>query len=144
MTNNNQITNKQTLELDNIDRQIINIKQANPDMNRNQIGNRLKDIGSAKSNQLAYVRMRKSDYLTAEYEQIERQNNETMGREIVPIALKLHKKALKDKDMTLIEKKEFIFQAERVGMQDSTPPEAQALVNIESVQVLINQSLDRD
>lgn len=115
-----------------------------------QIGNKLKELGLIKKPERIYELTRSSRYssdISGEIQEIRRRNFEMMSREIVPEALKIHKKVLKDKSIEAKDKKDWVSLAEKCEFQiDETrrPAPKQIKVNIGQLQALITKELSKD
>lgn len=144
MTKKPSKTPKQELKARIKDEALITIATNNPGLSNKQIGKQAKDLNIIGHENTIYKRLRESDYLSAEIEKVRANNQEFIDRKILPKALKMHEKVLVDNKKTPENAKEWVFQAERMGLQDNTPVEPVSLVNIESIQVLVADSLRRD
>jgi len=136
-------------ENNKIDKGIRVLATQHPEWSLHRIGLELKGMGVIKDERSVYKRTKKNPYVTAELAEIRRKNFETMSREIVPEALKIHKKALKSKELTLKEKHPWVVAAERAEFHyDQTKaPGAKETVNIGQLQVyqqIVQANLDHD
>ena len=69
-----------------------------------------------------------------------------MSKEIVPVALKIHKRVLKDKTIKDKDKREWVAMAEKAEFRvdERMIPTQQIQVNIGQLQQVIKQELTRD
>jgi hypothetical protein len=120
-----------------IDKPLLMLAKQHPEMNLHQLGRELVDMGVCKDATSVYRRPRKSTFVAGELEEIRRKNFQMMSSEIVPEALKIHKKALKSRDLTLKEKQGWVQMAERAEFQydQSRAPVSKDTVNISQLQV---------
>lgn len=134
MPNNGINADKSPPKLDKIDQAILNIALSTPDITTNQIANRLINTGLTKSVPTAYNRLKKSDYLRSELEKIQQNHRETFSRELMPLAIKKTRKALK----TLDEKDAYPYVAMTVKttLGDQGPASPATTINIGQMQVL--------
>ena len=79
------------------DRKALQLLKEDPTLSVNQIGNKLVELGKAKSTRHIYDRLKKSDILRESFAAVEKYHLEHMTREIYPEAAKQWKSILKDK-----------------------------------------------
>ena len=84
---------------DIIDKAFVSLKTENPNLNVNQIAEKLKASKIIRSNATLYKRYNNSDYLRREFSEVEKQQIEQLHREEYPLARKRVRKALKNKDL---------------------------------------------
>jgi len=94
-TKKQQKTDENRPKLTALEQRAIQLVKENPMLSNYQIGKKLKELGASANARSIYVRLKKNEYLNGEIEKIRQANLEMMSREIVPEALKIHKKALK-------------------------------------------------
>ena len=92
-------------------------------------------------------RLKKSDYLRAEITQIRANHREKASRELTPLALDIHKKALKSKELTIKEKREWVSMAEKLEFgEDRLPGMTVDKIQIAQLQVyqtLVSDNMDK-
>jgi precorrin-6B methylase 1 len=130
--------------LDDIDNKILNIVTADPTINPNQIGNKLIQLGVAKSPQLVYNRLNKNIYLRGEIQRLRDAIKEDHSRVIFPLAHKRMKEALKNKDLHDKDVFQYVKLAydKELSTKEETNTQVNTQVNIDSLQVMINKALE--
>jgi hypothetical protein len=120
-----------------IDKPLLMLAKQHPEMNLHQLGRELVDMGVCKDPTSVYRRPRKSTFVATELEEIRRRNFQMMSSEIVPEALRIHKKALKSRELTLKEKQGWVAMAEKAEFQTdpSRAPVSKDVINIEQLAV---------
>ena len=123
------------------------VAQTNPELSNHQIGCKLKDMGVIAHPNSVYKRLKKSDYLRAEITQIRANHREKASRELTPLALDIHKKALKSKELTIKEKREWVSMAEKLELgEDRLPGMTVDKIQIAQLQVyqtLVSDNMDK-
>jgi hypothetical protein len=121
-----------------------------PDKSKMDIGKELVGLGLLKKPENVYQMTRTDrggDYINREIAEIRRRNFEMMSKEIVPEALKIHKKVLKDKSIQAKDKKDWVALAEKAefSLDDNRrPAPKQVQVNIGQLQAIIRDGLSKD
>lgn len=138
--NNKSIQN--IAKLSTLDKEIITIAKSNPNLNNHQIGQQLEDKGLSKNKLSIYSRLSYSELLRAEIDKVRTHNHEYLAREIVPEALKIHKKVLKDKSIPNVDKKEWVAMAERSVFKSE--PDGARVSTISIGQINVLQQMGRD
>lgn len=122
-------------KLDQLDTSIIIHAMANPNDNQYQLGKKIQKMGIADQSTV-YRRLQKNAYLRGEIQKIRQFNSEFVSRELIPEALKIHKKILKDQDIEPIKKKDWVFQAEKMEFRLDQPAPAGNTINIQTIERL--------
>lgn len=122
------------------ERKAVRILMKDPDMSNAAISKELKSLGYTKDVGYVGKRMSKSELLTGAITKIREHNAEILSRRIVPLALKIHERALKKKDSDEAEKFKWVKLAEdkEFGAEDRRPV-SPALINVSGVQNLMLQ-----
>jgi hypothetical protein len=110
-----------------------------PNLNEHQIGKKIQQLGIIKHPETVYARLKKNEYLRADIAKIRANSAEYVSRVLAPAALEIHHKVLKDKDIPAKDKKDWVFQAEKLEFRtdDLARPGSQVTVNIKDMRVLI-------
>jgi len=114
-------TDKTQPKLSPIDEGILMVAERNPDLNNHQIGKKCKSLGIMKNPSSVYKRLKKSTYLSAHIDEIKKNHAEFMTREIVPEALKVHKRVLKDRTVPDKQKTKWVEMAEKAEFKTESP-----------------------
>ena len=136
---------KKRPNLSKTDMKIMELVKKDPTMTNYEIGKHLRDIGVSKSERSVYCRLKKNDYLSREIDQIRQANFEMMSREVVPEALQIHKRVLKNKKIPDEKKKDWVALAEKVefGIDElKRPPQPPQQVNLIAIQQMIARAID--
>ena len=136
-----------TKKLNNIDTAALTLKQLNPGMTRNAIGEALLKAKIIKNPHTIYQRLHRSDYLSAEFAAIENHNREQLVREEFPQARKKLRKFLKCKDDSVpanvqMAAVKLVYDKALADRQDKTPESPVNIGNIERMQVMIQGVLE--
>ena len=123
-----------TPEYDQIDKAICNIVQVNPEITTNQIAQRLRNTGTIISHQAIYHRLKKRDYLSRDIDQIRANHREQISRELMPEALKVTRKALKDKAMSAKDKHPYVAMIVKSDLGDQGADTKPTMINIEHLE----------
>ena len=137
-------TNHKQPKLTQTDKAFLNMSRAFPEDTAHQIGKRLQQAGIISNPIYANQLLRRKDYLRGEFEAIRQHNREYMERRLTPKALKIHEKVLSDKSIDPLDKKEWVFQAEKSLHSSELPVAAPPTINIESIQVRVKTNLAAD
>lgn len=127
-------TTKNTPKYDETDQAILNIVTSDPNITTNQIGHRLLTIGQCTSTDTVYKRLRRKDYLRREVEEIRQNHREQISRELMPLALKVTRKALKSKDMSEKDKHPYVQMVVKSDLGDQGADGKPATINIEHLE----------
>ena len=123
-----------TPEYDQIDKAIVNIATADPTLTNNAIANRLINIGLANTHTTVYHRLTRRDYLRRDIEQIRANHREQISRELMPLALKVTRKALKSKDMSEKDKHPYVAMIVKSDLGDQGADNKPTMINIEHLE----------
>ena len=140
MTETNQNTTIKDPIPDDIDKAICNIVQVNPEATPNEISRRLNNTGTIISHQAIYHRLKKRDYLRRDIEQIRANHREQISRELMPEALKVTRKALKDKTLSAKDKHPYVAMIVKSDLGDQgadTKPQVINIEHLERMQVIM-------
>ncbi|MFH0807596.1 MAG: hypothetical protein V2A57_04200 [Elusimicrobiota bacterium] len=123
-------------KMSKVDNAILYMAKEHPEASTHQLGNYVKDLGVIKHPATVYKRLSKNTYLRGEIKKIRDHNAEFVSRELVPEALKIHRKILKSRVIPDKEKKDWVFQAEKMEFRLDEKPGIQQTVNIRSIENL--------
>jgi len=120
-----------------------------PDKSKMEIGKELVSLGLLVKPENIYQMTRKNrndGYMSGKIEEIREKNFEMMSKEIVPEALKIHKRVLKDKSIKDKDKKDWVSLAEKAefSFDDRKMPTTPVNINIGQLQAIITEKLTRD
>jgi hypothetical protein len=104
-------------------------------------------MGTTKHVQAVYRKLTKKEYRTAEIQTVRDSNRQLLDRIIVPDALMVMKKAVKDKDLSYKEKLPYVKLAVDKSFGDIHHTEQPSVVHIDSInnaQFIISQDLKGD
>ena len=129
------------------DTAILLMAKEHPEATNYQLGKHVKDLGVIKHPITIYKRLSKNTYLRGEIQKIRDHNSEFVSRELVPEALKIHRKMLKSKEIEDKDKKDWVFQAEKLEFRtDDLKPALQQTISIKSIenlQVVLGEALTK-
>ncbi len=131
-------TDKTQTKLSPTDEGILMVAKEHPDLNNRQLGLKLKNMGVVKHQNTVYKRLKKNAYLTHSLDEIKKNHGEFMTREIVPEALKVHKRVLRDKNVPDKQKGKWVEMAEKAEFKTESPIVPRT-INIQAMQVVQNQ-----
>ena len=114
----------------------IRLLKEDPALTNYGLGKKIKDMGLAKSDKAIYNRLKQKDYLRREFHEIRAANLEFLSREVTPVALKIHRKVLRDRTIENKDKKDWVAMALRAEFKPSDSPGQQTTINIAQMQVL--------
>jgi len=138
--------NKKSLQniakLSTLDKRILTIAKQNPNLNNHQIGKQLVKEGLSKNKVSIYSRLSYSELLRAEIDKIHTHNHEYLAREVLPVALKVNKRVLKDKAIEDKDKKDWVALAYKSGFKQEAAEQAPRTITIGQINVL--QGMVRD
>ena len=125
------------------DAKILQMVKADPNKSNYQIGKELKQMGVSKSDHAVYTRLKNSQYMTMEIDRIRQANQEMMSREVVPEAIKIHKRVLKNKKIADEKKKDWVALAEKAefGTDETKRPTQAPMVNLVAIQKIILEAV---
>ena len=120
-----------------------------PDRSKMEIGKELVSLGLLVKPENIYQMTRKNrndGYMSGKIEEIREKNFEMMSKEIVPLSLKLHKQALKSKDIDIKDKLPWVSLAEKAefSFDDRKMPTTPVNINIGQLQAIITSKLTKD
>ena len=121
-------------DYDNIDRQIINIATAEPNLTNTAIANKLVNIGTYKSIDGLFKRLSRKDYLRGEIDKIRTNHREQISRELMPLALKVTRKALKSKEISEKDKHPYVAMIVKSDLGDQGADSKPPTINIEHLE----------
>jgi len=145
MSKNQRKLAKKRPDLSKTDAKIMELVKQDPMASNYEIGKQLNKLGVSKSDHAVYNRLKQSQYLSREIDQIRQANFEMMSREVVPEALKIHKRVLKNKGIPDEKKKDWVALAEKAefGTDElKRPPQPQPQVNLIAIQQIIQQAIN--
>ena len=119
---------------DEIDQAIIHAVTLHPDSATNDIANKLIRAGTINSRDVVYKRLLKRDYLSRDIEQIRANHREQISRELMPEALKVTRKALKDKTMSAKDKHPYVSMVIKSDLGDQGADNKPTMINIEHLE----------
>jgi len=128
----------------------LSLIKKEPHATKMEIGRKLMDLGLVTRPDQIYNLTRAdrdNGYIDGEISEIKKRNLEMMSREIVPEALKIHKKVLQDKTIPDKKKKDWVQMAEKAEFQfDETkrPPSQPQTVNILAIQQMIYNDMTKE
>ena len=137
--NQNKSNTRQNHEI--IDGIIVDQIKCHPDKPINQIGNDLKQIGVYKHPVSVYHRLVQSDFIKLELAKLKEKVQESVARELFPIAFKQAKIALKNKDLDEKGKFPYIKLIFDKTLGEDFQGIINQTVNINQLQQVVNQSL---
>ena len=120
-----------------------------PNVSLIDIGREMVKLGVMEKAKTIYALTKKGEYnmyMHGEIAEIKRKNLEMMSREIVPEALKIHKKVLQDKKIPDRKKKDWVQMAEKAEFQfdETKRPPIPPQVNLIAVQQYIYNEMTKD
>lgn len=121
---------------DEIDKAICNIVRVHPEATDSEVTRKLNNTGIVISHQAVYHRLKKRDYLRRDIEEIRQNHREQISRELMPLALKATKKALKDKSLSLKDKHQYVNTVIKSDLGDQGANDKPATINIEQLENL--------
>jgi hypothetical protein len=129
-------------KLSKLDMAILTLAKANPQASAYQIGKQLLKAGVSTNRLSVYHRLKKNDYLNAEFKRLEVYNREQLVREDFPLARKKLRNVLKSKDNSVpaavqVQAAKIIYDKALADRQDKHPESPVIIENIERLQVLI-------
>jgi len=142
LTGNGKYTYQKTTAYD---KNALALFKEDPTLTPYQIGKKLKALGKAKSDTHIYRRLKRSEYLSAEFARIEKYHMEQLHRDIYPIAAKRWKKALKDKKLSAKDVMPYVKLAADKVFGETHKHVGQRTINIASVermQAIIGNDLE--
>jgi hypothetical protein len=125
-----------TKKLSRYDTAALTVARLNPTLTPNAVNSKLIEVGLAKSQSTIYERFRKNEYFKAEFEAVRKNIEQQMVRELAPLALKEHKKALKDKTLHARDKFPYVKLALDKTTADRRQDGLDSPIRIGSVQQL--------
>ncbi|MBW1693062.1 MAG: hypothetical protein JRJ41_02670 [Deltaproteobacteria bacterium] len=143
-TRKKENTEQNKEKLSRSDKAILMLAKEYPGANNHQLGLKLREFGAVKNERTIYKRLKKSDYLRGEIESIRKNNHEFLSREIVPEALKIHKRVLKDRSISDLKKKDWVQMAEKAEWRLDQPPVQLKTINInviDQIQAMIRNDV---
>lgn len=125
-----------TTKLSRYDTAALTIAKLNPTLTPNAVNSKLIDAGLAKSQSTIYERFRKNEYFKKEFQAVRQNLEQQIVRELAPLAIKAHKKALKDKDLHARDKFPYVKLALDKTTADKRDGAADSPIKIGSVERL--------
>ena len=134
MPKNKTIPTNNTPKPDEIDKAICNIVTVHPEASPNEISRRLNNTGTIISHQAIYHRLKKRDYLRRDIDAIRANHREQISRELMPMALGVTRKALKDKEMSAKDKHPYVSMVIKSDLGDQGADNKPTTINIEHLE----------
>jgi hypothetical protein len=134
-------------KLSKYDTAAITLARLNPSMTPCAIATKLVESGLAKSTSTIYQRFAKNDYFKAEFQAVRQNIEQQMVRELAPLALKEHKKALKDKTLHARDKFPYVKLAldkTTADRKDGALDSPIRIGSVQQLQVVFSGTLDTD
>jgi hypothetical protein len=134
-------------KLSKYDTAALSLIHANPSLTPGAVAQTLIKSGLAKSPSTIYERFRKNDYFKAEFDAVRKNIEQQMVRELAPLALKEHKKALKDKTLHARDKFPYVKLAldkTTADKRDTAGDSPIKIGSVERLQVLFQGTLLAD
>lgn len=101
MDENNEKPDEETLErlkkMTRVEKKALELVAKNPNLSDNAISKELKELGFVRDRNYMLYRLSRNQIMNLEVRKIRERNAEILSRRIVPKALDLHEKALKEK-----------------------------------------------
>lgn len=122
---------------------VVDILKANPDCSDLNLQKKLNDLQDKRGNKPKYRRLKQTELLNRDVSEVRSWMQEYVDRELAPLALVMHHKALKAKskeEMELYKKKEtFILSAEKLvfNVDESRRPKQAQTINIKQLQIAV-------
>jgi len=135
---------KPTQKQAQIDKAIDLVIANNPKATKTDITNEVIDLGITSNPSTVYRKLSKRDYRSAEIQTVRDQNRQHLDRIIVPKALKVMDKAIKDKDLTYKDKIAWCKLAVDKSFGDIHHTEVPQVVHIDSInhaQIIISKDI---
>ena len=126
---------------DAFDNLALTIAKDDPDKSNYAISQEINRLGAAPSQNAAYRKITRRDYLLADLDKVKSYNDNELHRDLRPLAGKLTKKALNDKELTHKEKFPYVNMVMKAA-HNTDVPGSTITVPIEHIQVLIQQGMD--
>ena len=123
-------------KLSKYDAAALTIAKANPGLAPYAIGAKLQEYGLSKDPNTIYVRLKKNQYFKAELSAVRNNIEQQIVRELAPLAIKEHRKALKDKTLHARDKFPYIKLALDKTTADRKDGANDSPIRIGSVQQL--------
>ena len=138
-------TRKPTIKEAQIDKAIDLVIASNPEATKLDIKNQVMDLGVTTNKSTIYRKLSKRDYRSAEIQTVREHNRATLDRIIMPDALQVMRKAIRDKDLTYKDKLPYVKLAADKSFGDIRHVESPQVVRIESInnaQLIISKDIE--
>ena len=134
-------------KLSGLDSAILTLKRINPQTTAYQIGKSLLKHKLSTSRMSVYTRLKSNDYLRSEFNALEKYHREQLVREDLPLARKVVRKHLKNKDKSTpaavqIQAAKLVYDKALADRQEKMTDSPVNIENIERLQVVIGGALD--
>ena len=125
------------------DKALVELRKKYPELTNYQLGKKLQELGIYSSKGQIYRRLKASDYLKTEFSELEKRVKEQVLREEYPLARKVVRKVLKDKDIDAKTQYNYtkLVYDHALGSKFNVP-NIIGTINIQPVQVAISKDLD--
>ena len=146
---NNKDCNKsiaQEKKLSPLDASILTLKRTRPDMSAWQIGHALKKHNLSKNIGSVYNRLKRNEFLHAEFHALEKYHREQLVREDYPLARKKLRKILKNQDDKIpaaveMQAIKLVYDKSLADRQDKSIESPVNIQNIERLQILVQKAI---
>jgi hypothetical protein len=123
-------------KLSRYDAAALTVARLDPSLTPNAIAVKLQEVGLSKNTNTIYRRMSKNSYFKAELNAVRANLEQQIVRELAPLAIKEHRKALKDKSLHARDKFPYIKLALDKTTADRRQDGLDSPIRIGSVQQL--------
>jgi len=126
------------------ERAAIRILADNPDLKDHQIGNKLKALGLTKDSGYVNKRLKRSELLALSLSKIRQHNTEFLAKRIVPRALEIQERVLRNKKIPDKDKFSWAKLAldKEFGSEDKRPPKP-PVINVKAAQIFMQKVGDK-
>ena len=133
-------------QLDSLDKTILNLVTAHPDYTNNQIANKVVSLGECGAITTVYDRLSKNPILNQSVDKLRQFYKEDNTRTIFPLARDVLKDTLESEDVHPKDKLGYVklaYALEYPNTAESSGAVVNQQINIDSIQVLINNAVDK-
>jgi hypothetical protein len=140
-------TRKGTAKLTKYETAALALKRLHPEMTPHAVGQALLKSRLSRNFNTIYQRFKLSDYFKTEFNALEKYHREQLVREDLPLARKVVRKHLKNKDKSTpaavqIQAAKLVYDKALADRQEKMPDSPVNIENIERLQVVIGGALD--
>jgi len=131
-------------ELSKLDKNIITVAKTMKDPTKAAVARKVVELGGANHIQTVYRRMTQKDYLHRDILTVRDYNREYLDRKLMPQAIKIAEKALKDKEMDKKAQFPYVKLAFDKSLGDTVHHKGREMVSIgaiDRIQVLVGSAL---